>query len=87
MNIERIQSMRPAVQRYMATQTGVITYKLEQDMQGDVDWEAAATALLLEAYLTLSDKTNPANAKTFMVAAIENLDELLTVIVHDDAMA
>lgn len=87
MNIEHIQSMKPAVQRYMATQTGNTAYSLEQDERGDVDWEAAATAMLLEAYLALSDKTSPIEAKTFMVAAIANLDELLAVFVHDGAVA
>ena len=87
MNIERIQSMKPAVQRYMATQIGDTAYNLEQDERGDVDWEAAATAMLLGAYLMLSDKNNPAEAKNFMVGAIVSLDDLLTVLVHDDAVA
>lgn len=37
MNTERIQSMKPAVQRYMAPQTGDTAYNLEQDGRGDVD--------------------------------------------------
>ncbi len=85
MNSASNQSMKPLIQRYMATQTCNVAQGLEQDNKGDVDWEAAATALLLEAYLMLSGKTGPAKAEEFIVSTAQNLKILLTDIIHDDA--
>jgi len=83
MNTAYIQSMKPSVQRYMATQTSNAVQGLEQDNQGDVDWEAAATALLLEGYLMLSGKIGPVKDEKFIVSAAQNLKVLVTEIIHE----
>ena len=84
MRKNEIQNLKKTVERYMFEDTGICVQSIEMKAKADQSFEAGATALVLDAYLLLSNNINPDYAIDYLDMIVNDIERLRDHIIHDE---
>ena len=79
-----IQDIKRDIQRYRFENISFCAMEIEEKVK-DQSFDPAAVALILDAYLLLSNNTgDPEQAINFIADVSENLEQIRDIVIHED---